>query len=302
MTQQDDLAHLSTELHRADLADLDVRSTRELVALVNAEDATVAAAVAVGADALAQVIDAVVERLQTGGRLIYAGAGTSGMLAALDAAECGPTFGTTEGQVIALVAGGGADAVDAEDDAVAGAADVDAAQVGPKDAFVALSASGRTPYTVAALEAARRRGALTVAVVCAAGSTLESAAEHAVVAVVGPEVVAGSTRLKAGTAQKLILNTISTVTMIRLGKTYGNLMVDVRAGNEKLRARARRAVALATEAQDDAIDAALAAADGDAKVAIVSLLLDIEAAEARSRLDAADGAVRRALEYPWVVG
>ena len=159
-----------------------------------------------------------------------------------------------------------------------------------------MSASGRTPYVVGALRAAREAGALTVAVVCTADAPLAGYAEHEVVVVVGPEVVAGSTRMKAGTAQKLVLNTISTVSMIRLGHTYGNLMVDVVASNAKLRARARRTVELATNVSEADVDAALAAADGDAKVAIVSLLTGLDAATARARLGAADGAVRRAVE------
>jgi N-acetylmuramic acid 6-phosphate etherase len=169
------------------------------------------------------------------------------------------------------------------------------ANVTAADAVVGVSASGATPFTVAGTNEAQSRGALTIAVVCAEDSPLARSADHAVVAIVGPELVAGSTRLKAGTAQKLILNTISTVTMIRLGKTYGNLMVDVRAGSEKLRARARRAVELATGAKPEEAEAALAAADGAAKVAIVSLLLGIDAQEARKRLDEASGGVRKAV-------
>jgi len=171
-------------------------------------------------------------------------------------------------------------------------------RVGRDDAVVALSASGSTPYALGAARAAREAGALTAAIVCVADSELGRIVDHDLVAVTGPEVIAGSTRMKAGTAQKLILNTISTVSMIRLGKTYGNLMVDVVASNEKLRARARRAVALATGAGDDEVDAALAEADGDAKVAIVALLGGLDAQTARARLDAAGGVARAALEEP----
>jgi N-acetylmuramic acid 6-phosphate etherase len=281
-------------------ADLDLRSTLELVELINEEDAGVPAAVRRAAVPLAAAIDGIVERLRRGGRLVYVGAGSSGRLAAVDAAECGPTFNVTDGTVTAIVAGGvGALAVAqeaAEDDAGAGEADVAAAGVGPDDAVVALSASGRTPYAVAAAHAARATGALTVGVVCAADSELGAEVEHEIVAVVGPEVIAGSTRMKAGTAQKLVLNTISSTVMIRLGKTYGNLMVDVVPSNAKLRARARRAVALATNASDEHVDAALAAADGDVKVAIVSLVAGVDASSARARLDAAGGVVRASLE------
>jgi N-acetylmuramic acid 6-phosphate etherase len=282
------------------VADIDLRTTRELVELINDADATVAAAVRRASAALADAIDAIVGRLELGGRLVYVGAGSSGRLALVDAAECGPTFGLEPDRVVALVAGGPtalATAQEAaEDDAEAGAADVAAAGVGAEDAVVALSASGGTPYVLGAARAARAAGALTIAVVCAEGSELGRLAEREIAVVVGPEVISGSTRMKAGTAQKLVLNTISTVSMIRLGRTFGNLMVDVVASNAKLRGRARDAVALATGAPDDEVDAALAAAGGEVKVAIVSLLAGIDAADARERLDEAGGAVRRALE------
>lgn len=289
-----------TEGRDAANADLDLRSTAELVRLINAEDARVPAAVGDAMPALAAAVDAIAGLLRAGGRLVYVGAGSSGRLAAVDAAECGPTFNVPDGTVVAIVAGGvNALAVAqeaAEDDDAAGVADVRAASVGPGDAVVALSASGRTPYVVAAAREAQAAGALTVGVICAAGSPLGALVEHEIVAVVGPEIITGSTRMKAGTAQKLILNTISTAVMVRLGKTYGNLMVDVVPSNEKLRARARSAVALATGAADDAVDAALAAAGGDAKVAIVSLLTGLDAAAARDRLGAAAGSVRASLE------
>jgi N-acetylmuramic acid 6-phosphate etherase len=288
-----------TEPRVADHADIDLRSTRELVELINDEDARVVPAVRAAAPELASAIDAIVARLGRGGRLVYVGAGSSGRLALVDAAECGPTFGLPPERVVAIVAGGAtALAVAqeaAEDDAEAGAADVHAARVCPDDAVVTLSASGRTPYALGAARAARELGALTVAVVCSKNTQLGALADFEVVAQVGPEVIAGSTRMKAGTAQKLVLNTISTVTMVRLGKTFGNLMVDVVASNAKLRERARRAVGQATAASEDEVDAALAAADGDVKVAIVSLLTDLDAPAARARLEAAGGAVRLAL-------
>jgi N-acetylmuramic acid 6-phosphate etherase len=295
----DEIGRLPTEGHRRELADLDLRPTRELVALINAQDATVAGAVAAAEGALADAIDAIVERLRRGGRLVYVGAGTSGRLAAVDAAECGPTFSAAPGQVLAVVAGG-ADAAAvaqeaAEDDADAGARDLAALSVGADDAVVALSASGRTPYVVGAARHAAAAGALTVGVVCVAGSELGRLVEHEVVVAVGPEVIAGSTRMKAGTAQKLVLNTVSTLTMMRLGKTFGNLMVDVVVTNSKLRERARRAVGLATGAVPDDADAALEAAGGDVKVAIVSLLAGVGPDAARTRLAAAGGVVRQAL-------
>jgi N-acetylmuramic acid 6-phosphate etherase len=281
-------------------ADLDLRPTRELVELMNDEDATVAAAVRDAAGPLAAAIDGIVKRMERGGRLVYVGAGTSGRLAAVDAAECGPTFGLRPGLIVAIVAGG-VEAIAvaqeaAEDDFERGVRDLVAAGVGPADVVVAISASGGTPYVVGAARAAAEADALTIGVICARDSELGRVVEHEVVAVVGPEVIAGSTRLKAGTAQKLVLNTISTVTMVRLGKTFGNLMVDVVASNSKLRARARRAVALATDASPDEVEAALEAARGDAKVAIVSLLSGVSAEEARLRLKAASGSVRRSLE------
>jgi N-acetylmuramic acid 6-phosphate etherase len=273
-------------------ADLDLRSTRDLVDLMNSEDATVAAAVRDVAGPLTAAIDAIVDRLERGGRLVYVGAGTSGRLAAMDAAECQPTFGLRPGVVVAITVTEEA----AEDDFDAGAAHLAAANVGAADAVVAISASGSTPYVVGAARAAGAVDALTVGVVCAPDSELGRSVEYEVVAVVGPEVIAGSTRLKGGTAQKLILNTISTVTMVRLGKTFGNLMVDVVASNAKLRARARRAVELVTEAPSDEAEAALEAARGDAKVAIVALLAGVSADEARLRLKGAGGNVRRSLE------
>jgi N-acetylmuramic acid 6-phosphate etherase len=271
---------------------LETRTTRELVTLLNVEDATVAGAVAEAGDALAAAIEQIAARIVRGGRLVYVGAGTSGRLAALDAAECGPTFGSPPGEVVAIVAG---DGQDAEDNVERGEADVQALGVGAADAVVAVSASGSTPYTLAALEAARSAGALCVAVVCAQGSALGAVAEHEIAAVVGPEVVSGSTRLKAGTAQKLVLNAISTVTMIRLGRTYAGLMVGVAPENAKLRERARTNVQLASGAPDQEVDAALAAAGGDARVALVSLLAGVDPSIARERLDGAGGSVRLAL-------
>jgi N-acetylmuramic acid 6-phosphate etherase len=272
--------------------ELETLPTRRLVGLANEADATVAAAVAAAGDELARAIEDVVDRIAGGGRLVYAGAGTSGRLAALDAAECGPTFASPPGEVVALVAG---DDHDLEDDAELGRAVVRDAGVGPGDAFVAVSASGGTPFTNAALETAKEAGALTVAVVCAKGSTLAAAADHAVVADVGPELVSGSTRLKAGTAQKLILNAISTVAMIRLGRTYAGLMVGVAPENDKLRERARRNVVIASGAPEHEVDAALAAAGGDARVALVTLLAGVDASTARARLEHARGSVREAL-------
>jgi N-acetylmuramic acid 6-phosphate etherase len=282
---------LGTEGRDAAGADLDLRSTRELVDLMNAADATVPGAVAGAAAEIAELIDGVVARLREGGRLVYAGAGTPGRLAVLDAAECGPTFGA-EDTVLAVAALRDED----EDDAAAGGQAVEELGVSAADVVVGISASGRTPYVRGALEAGRVAGALTGCVVGVAGSELAAIADHEVCVPVGAEVLAGSTRLKAGTAQKLVLNMLSTISMVRLGKTYGNLMVGLDPANEKLRARARTIVAQATGAANGEVEEALSAAGGDPKVAIVSLLTGLDAAAARAKLAEADGVVRRALE------
>src|ERR671924_3024 len=266
-------------VHSAHLSDgagteYDLRTTSELVDLINRQDASVPPAVRAAAPAVERAVEAVVERLGRGGRLIYAGAGSSGRLAELDASECVATFGVDE--VLAVVAGGlGApplEAAAAEDDREAGAADLGALSPSAADVVLGVSASGETPYVSGALEAAREAGARTIAFVCASGTTHASLADQAIEITVGPEILSGSTRLKAGTAQKLVLNTISTVAMIRLGKTYDDLMVDVRTSNEKLAARARRIVRAATGASEEEAEAALAEAEGSAKVAIVALL------------------------------
>ena len=290
---------LVTEAGGQPRADYDLRVTLELVELMNAEDATVPAAVAASAPSIAAAVDAISNCLARGGRLIYVGAGSSGRIAALDASECESTFSVPPGTVVSLVAGGMSapplEQEAAEDDRGAGAKDVAALAVGDGDIVVGISASGRTPYVLSAIAEAARAGARTACIVSARGSELEKLVDHPIVVVVGPEFLAGSTRLKAGTAQKLVLNTLSTVSMIRLGKTFGNLMVDVSATNEKLRARVRRIVGTATGAPAEQVERALSAAEGDAKVAIVSLLAEIDADEARAKLDAAGRSIRLAL-------
>ena len=298
-TPGDTLDELATEAWKANDLDLDLRSTAELVELMNAEDASVPTAVAGAADAIAAAIDAIAAQLQSGGRLIYVGAGTSGRLAAVDAAECESTFSTQPGQVVALIAGGAAGSPlaqeAAEDDVEAGRRELEELTVSEVDAVVGVSASGRTPYVLGALDHARSQGATTVSIVNVHGSELADVVEHEISVVVGAEILAGSTRLKAGTSQKLILNMLSTIAMIRIGKTYGNLMVDVAATNEKLHARVRRIVRHATGESVQAIEAALEASGGDAKVAIVSLLARVDSATARERLAASGGVVRDAL-------
>jgi N-acetylmuramic acid 6-phosphate etherase len=291
---------LGTEARDAAGADLDLRSTVELVELMNAEDATVPAAVADAAPSIAALVDDVAARLALGGRLVYVGAGTSGRLAALDAAECETTFSVEPGRVVALVAGEAATSAleqeAAEDDDEAGRADIARLALGESDAVVGVSASGRSPYVRAALEAAGDRGALTGCVVCVEDSELASIADREVCVPVGPEVLSGSTRLKAGTAQKLVLNMVSTISMIRLGKTFGNLMVDLVPSNEKLRARARSIIQHATGVSGEEAADALARSDGDPKVAIVSLLTGTDPEEARRRLADAGGVVRGTVE------
>jgi N-acetylmuramic acid 6-phosphate etherase len=264
--------------------ELDLRPTAQLVRQINVEDGTVADAVGAVAPAITEAIDAIVDSLQRGGRLVYVGAGTSGRVASADAAECGPTFSTD------LITALTTDLEAEEDDDQL--ARVDA---GENDVVLGVSASGRTPYTLGAIQRAKDAGAFTIGLACVLDSELARATDLAIEVDVGPEVISGSTRMKAGTAQKLVLNTISTVVMIKLGKTFGNLMVDVQASNEKLRARARRAVALATAAPEEDVAAAMEAAGGDAKVAIVSLLAGIDVQTARSRLSAAHGVVREAV-------
>ncbi|MFE6223734.1 N-acetylmuramic acid 6-phosphate etherase [Streptomyces sp. NPDC057854] len=293
------LATLTTEAFRPELAEIDRLSTLEIAELMNGEDRTVPAAVARALPAIAAAVDATAERMARGGRLLYLGAGTAGRLGVLDASECPPTFNTDPSRVVGLIAGGPSAMVKAvegaEDSKELAAADLDALGVGPDDTVVGVSASGRTPYAIGAVEHARAAGALTIGLSCNADSALAAAAEHGIEVVTGPELLTGSTRLKAGTAQKLVLNMISTITMIRLGKTYGNLMVDVRASNEKLQARSRRIVALATGAPDEQIEAALAAARGEVKNAILILLADVDAATAARRLEESHGHLRAAL-------
>lgn len=294
-----ELETLTTEAFRPELSEIDRLPTLEIAKLMNTEDATVPAAVAERLPLIASAIDGIAERMSRGGRLIYAGAGTAGRLGILDASECPPTFNTDPSEVVGLIAGGPGAMVTsvegAEDSKELAAADLDALSLTPDDTVVGISASGRTPYAVGAVEHARTRGALTVGLSCNAGSALAAAAEHGIEIVVGPELLTGSTRLKAGTAQKLVLNMFSTITMIRLGKTYGNLMVDVRASNEKLRARSRRIVALATGAPDEEIERALTATGGEVKNAVLVLLGGVDGPTAARLLAESDGHLRAAL-------
>ncbi|MFD9466201.1 N-acetylmuramic acid 6-phosphate etherase [Streptomyces sp. NPDC060027] len=294
-----ELETLTTEAFRPELSEIDRLPTLEIAKLMNGEDATVPTAVAAQLPLIAAAIDDIAERMSRGGRLVYAGAGTAGRLGVLDASECPPTFNTDPSQVVGVIAGGPTAMVTsiegAEDSKELAAADLDALALTADDTVVGVSASGRTPYAVGAVEHARKQGALTIGLSCNAHSALAAAADHGIEVVVGPELLTGSTRLKSGTAQKLVLNMLSTITMIRLGKTYGNLMVDVRASNEKLRARSRRIVALATGASDEEIERALAATDGEVKNAILTILGDVDGPTAARLLEESEGHLRAAL-------
>lgn len=277
--------------------DLDQLPTAEVLRRIHNEDARVAPAVEAESAALAAAVDAVAARLAGGGRLFYVGAGTSARIAALDAAELPPTYGTEPSLVQVIVAGGERallHAVEgAEDDEEAGRCEV-LERVRAGDALVGIAASGTTPFTVAAVEEARQLGALTIAVTARPSSPLAAAAEHAIVPRTGAEVVMGSTRMKAGTAQKLVLNALSTAVMVRLGRVHSNLMVEMPATNAKLRARAARMVELAAEVPAAEAAAALAAAKSDVKLAVlVARGRSVE--EARGALAAADGSLRRAM-------
>lgn len=294
-----ELSQLVSETRNPRSADIDLMSSLELVTLINAEDRTVPEAVAATLPQIGRAVDAIVASLQAGGRLVYAGAGTSGRLGVLDASECPPTFGTPPELVVGLIAGGDAairHAVEgAEDDAAAGAADLEAIDLAARDVLVGIAVSGRTPYVIGALQHAASIGATTIAITCNPASPIAAMAQISIAPVVGPEVVTGSTRLKSGTAQKLVLNMLSTASMVRLGKTYGNLMVDMIASNRKLEARAARMVAEATGASLADATTALEQAGYSSKLAILMLLTDQSAEAARAALARSGGVLRRAL-------
>ena len=294
------LQKLRTEQANLATAALDTRSAREIAKIINAEDARVAPAVARALPEIARAIDAITQALSSGGRLIYVGAGTSGRIAALDAAECPPTFNTDPAMVQYVMSGGdkalGRAAESQEDWPALGRRDIARRKPGKGDAVVGISASGRTPYTVAALRYARSHGATTVAVTNNRGSWLEQVSEIGIVVEVGPEVVAGSTRMKAGTAQKMVLNMLSTGTMARLGYVYGNLMVNVHVKNKKLLERGVTVLEQAAGISRDAARRALKAGGRSVPVALVMLRTRVSKAEARRRLKAARGNVRQAIE------
>ncbi len=291
--------HLETESRNPASTRLDELTALEIVRPMNAEDGRVAAAVATQAEAVARAVEVIADRLRSGGRLIHVGAGTSGRLGVLDATECPPTFNSPPGQVVGLIAGGPAAltrAVEgAEDHPEYGERDLQEIGVSARDAVVGIATSGRTPYVLGAVAYARRQGAFTVGIACNTDAELNAAVDLAIVPVVGPEVLSGSTRLKAGTATKLVLNMLSTGAMVRLGKTYGNLMVDLRATNSKLRARTNRIVRILTGLSAPEADALLQRCGGELKTALVAQLSGAPPEEARARLTAAGGQVRKAL-------
>jgi N-acetylmuramic acid 6-phosphate etherase len=296
----DDLGELLTEQVDDRYARLDTASVMQLATTMNDADTNVPAAVRAALPQIVPAIEGVVGRLASGGRLIYIGAGSAGRMGVLDAAECPPTFSTPPELVQAVIAGGRKALTAAmegvEDDEAAGKAVIDECLITAADAIVGISASGRTPYVLAAVLAARARGALTVGLSCNSGTPLSAAAEAAIEVLVGPEVLAGSTRLKAGTAQKLVLNMISTISMIRLGKTYGNLMVDLRVTNAKLRDRAIRIISRVTGVPSSDAEAALDRASLDVKTAILMVDPSGDGADPRQRLAASGGRLREALE------
>ena len=294
------LDHLGTESGAARFARIDEMSTAEVAAVMNDSDATVPAAVRTALPSIVAAIDGIVARMASGGRLIYVGAGSSGRLGVLDASECPPTFGTDPGDVVAIIAGGPPAIVSpveaAEDDVDGGRRAIDDATVTAGDAVVGIAASGRTPFVIAALGRARDLGALTVGLSCNSGAELSAVVEHPIEVAVGPELVTGSTRLKAGTAQKLVLNMISTITMVRLGKTYGNLMVDLRPTNEKLRERAVGIVATIAGVGRPPARTALEVTGFDVKAAVLVACLGVTPNEARDQLARADGRLKQALQ------
>lgn len=275
-------------------------STREILEIINKEDARVPEAVGKEIAKIEQAVELVVEAFSKGGRLFYVGAGTSGRLGVLDASECPPTFGVPSDQVQGIIAGGDAalrrSSEEAEDRRADGERDIAEAGVGADDVVVGIAASGRTPYVLGALQEARRRGAATVGLVCNPEAQINEYADVVIAPVVGPEVLMGSTRMKAGTAQKLVLNMISTTSMIRTGKVYSNLMVDLQATNEKLNTRALRIIQLATGCSKAQAEEAFRAAGGRAKPAIVMILTGCSADQAVRLLEEAGGFVRRALQ------
>lgn len=296
------LEHLTTEARNPASSAIDALSAIEIVRLMNDEDARVAVAVAAVAEAIAEAVDVIAERLSQGGRLIYMGAGTSGRLGVLDASECPPTFSTPPEMVVGLIAGGYqalTRAIEgAEDHPEYGERDLRGVQLADKDVVVGIATSGRTPYVIGGLQYANSVGAFTIGLSCNDACDLSRLAQIMITPIVGPEVISGSTRLKAGTATKLVLNILTTGAMVRIGKTFGNLMVDLRATNSKLTLRSRRIVADLTGLDVSAAGKLLDDCDGEVKTAIVSHLRSSVPEVARQLLRDASGHLRQALAAP----
>ncbi|MCL4425444.1 MAG: N-acetylmuramic acid 6-phosphate etherase [Firmicutes bacterium] len=296
----ENLSTLITEAVNERSRDLDRLSVLEMVRIINDEDKKVASAVEAELEHIAQAIEIIAEALRKGGHLIYLGAGTSGRLGVLDAVECPPTFGLAPEIIRGVLAGGERamfrSAEDVEDDEMQGAADLRREGITSADVIVGIAASGRTPYTIGGLKEARRRGCKTVAITNNPGSPMTALADVAITPVVGPEVLAGSTRMKAGTSQKIVLNMISTGVMVRLGKVYSNLMVDVRPTNGKLVERAKRIIREVTGLDRARVEGLWVEADQETRTAIVMALADCSAAEAREALARHGGRVREAVE------
>ena len=294
------LAELTTEARNPRTSDLDNLNALELVKLINSEDQKVALAVAEVAGPIAEAIEVIANRLSNDGRLIYIGAGTSGRLGVLDAVECPPTFNTDPELVIGLMAGGHEGLVraveGAEDSMQAGRFDLEQIDLTARDVLVGIAASGRTPYVIGAMDYARQKGAFTIGFSCNEKAELISHADLNIIPLVGPEVLSGSTRLKAGTATKLVLNMLTTGAMVRMVKTYSNLMVDLRATNWKLNERACRIVDSLTDCGIDEASELLQRCEGEVKTAIVSHKLGLTPAQSRSLLDSVNGHLRDALE------
>lgn len=294
-----DLSTLATEAQNPATLSIDQASSLEIVRLINQEDAKIAPAIQSALPEIATAVDEIVAALRAGGRLIYLGAGTSGRLGILDASECPPTYNTAPEQVVGIIAGG-KDAVfrsieGAEDDPNLAAADLSALGLSERDVVVGIAASGRTPYVIGGLNYAKALGVKTVAVTCTENNAMQQVADIAITAVVGAEVVSGSTRMKAGTAQKMILNMLTTASMIRLGKVYKNLMVDVKPANAKLVQRQRNILCAATGCDEATAQSALETTGGEVKTAIVMLLLGCSLEQARQQLERTQGVVHQAL-------
>lgn len=295
-----DLSEISTEKQNEQTTHIDTLSTLDMVRLINSEDKKVAIAVESELENVAKAVDVIYKVLHGGGRLIYCGCGTSGRIGVLDSVECPPTFGTDYEMVQALIAGGDnafIKAVEgAEDNKEMGVEDLKRINFNNSDVLVGIAASGRTPYVIGAMEYAKSLSAPVIAVACSSPSQMEQLADISIVPKVGPEVITGSTRLKSGTAQKMVLNMLSTGSMIKLGKVYGNLMVDVKASNEKLIERCSRIVCLATGKTNHEAKEALAQCNYSAKVAIVMLLANTSAKDAAETLENVDGRIHLALK------